>query len=67
MVAILLFWGISSLCAQTAGSADRSLPILRIDNLKGTINTDEAVEATVTITSTDKATVRPASRGIVVV
>ncbi len=60
MVAILLFWGISSLCAQTAGSADRSLPILRIDNLKGnlkgTINTDEAVEATVTITSTDKAT-----------
>ena len=53
--ATLLVWGISSLCAQTIGSAGKSLPILRIDNLNGTINADEPVEATVTISSTDEA------------
>lgn len=53
---ILLIWGISSLYAQTAGRAGNSLPILRIDNLNGTINADEPIEATITVSCSDEAT-----------
>lgn len=56
IVAILLVGDVSSLCAQTGGRAGRSLPILRIDNLNGTINEDEPVEATIAISCPDERT-----------